>query len=297
MTSFKVFSKKYPKYNKNFYIFGESYAGHYIPAFGARIIKGNKHPHKNHVIIDLKGMGIGNGWVDPYHQYSEYADFLYYNSLLDIVSTELYDWTLYPPCEVLIMSGVWPAALEECSAAMEAALFDAEVQNFRTINVYDVTQRCTVEPLCYDFSLAGTFLAQSAVQKALGVSPQASWVDCNMEVHLDLLGDWVGNFAIDIPIVLQENIPVLIYSGTNDWICNYMGGEKWTNAMKWPGQSAFIAAKTKSWSVKGNVAGNVKTAKNFTFLTVFNAGHMVPMNQPVNALSMVQTFISGNPFS
>jgi len=293
---FQVFFKNHTKYNKNFFIFGESYAGHYIPAFGARIVAGNKNPNKGNIKIDFKGMAIGNGWVDPYHQYSAYADYLYEKSLLDIISKELYDFTLYPACEALLISGVWPAALEECSLAMETSLLDAEIQNLRTINVYDVTQRCEVEPLCYDFSLAGQFLALPSVRTALGVSPSASWVDCSMSVHLKLLDDWVGNFATDIPSVLAQNIPVLIYSGTNDWICNYMGGQRWTHAMQWPGQNAFNGATTKSWKVLGKRAGDVKTASNFTFLTVLNAGHMVPMNQPRNALSMVQTFISGKSF-
>lgn len=39
---------------------GESYAGHYIPAIGEYIIK---NPDED---INLVGLAIGNGWVDPY---------------------------------------------------------------------------------------------------------------------------------------------------------------------------------------------------------------------------------------
>jgi len=35
---------------------GESYAGHYIPAIGVELLK-NK--------LNLVGVAIGNGWVDP----------------------------------------------------------------------------------------------------------------------------------------------------------------------------------------------------------------------------------------
>jgi len=41
-------------------IVGESYAGHYIPAIGAYLLK------QNNPIMNLQGVAIGNGLVDPY---------------------------------------------------------------------------------------------------------------------------------------------------------------------------------------------------------------------------------------
>jgi carboxypeptidase C (cathepsin A) len=43
-------------------------AGHYIPATAQIILESNSIYTKN-----LKGIGIGNGWVDPYIQYAAYA--------------------------------------------------------------------------------------------------------------------------------------------------------------------------------------------------------------------------------
>jgi carboxypeptidase C (cathepsin A) len=54
--SLLVFFKKNPKYNRDFFIFGESYAGHYIPAFGSRIVAGNKNLKRGDVRIDFKGI-------------------------------------------------------------------------------------------------------------------------------------------------------------------------------------------------------------------------------------------------
>lgn len=43
-------------------------AGHYVPATGQVIVESNSVYAKN-----LKGIGIGNGWVDPYIQYAAYG--------------------------------------------------------------------------------------------------------------------------------------------------------------------------------------------------------------------------------
>eukprot|EP01123_Difflugia_compressa_P013788 TRINITY_DN6622_c0_g1_i1.p1 TRINITY_DN6622_c0_g1~~TRINITY_DN6622_c0_g1_i1.p1 ORF type:complete len:431 (-),score=75.01 TRINITY_DN6622_c0_g1_i1:183-1475(-) len=290
------FFKQNPKYNNQVYIFGESYAGHYIPAFGARVVSGNQNLQPGDLTVNLKGIAIGNGWVDPYTQYGAYADLLASKNLLDKTSQDTYNDVLYPACAGLISSGLWPAAFEECSLSTEGVLADAELQAGRTINVYDVTIPCQVEPLCYDFSDADTYLNLADVKAGLGASPNVTWEDCNQAVHLLFLDDWVGNFADDVPAILAANVDVLIYSGTNDFICNYIGGSRWVSAMKWPGQTAYNAASYVNWEVDGKVAGQSKSAQGLTFLQVYNAGHMVPMNQPVNSLAMVQQFIQQKQF-
>jgi serine carboxypeptidase-like clade 4 len=58
-----------------FFVTGESYAGHYIPAISSRIIQANQN--KEGLPINIQGSAIGNGWVDPYIQYGAYAEFAY----------------------------------------------------------------------------------------------------------------------------------------------------------------------------------------------------------------------------
>lgn len=52
-----------------------------------------------------------------------------------------------------------------------------------------------------------------------------------------------------------------------------------------------MAAPYKEWMVNGNSAGQLRSYKNFQFLRVYEAGHMVPMNQPENSLEMLRQFI------
>jgi carboxypeptidase C (cathepsin A) len=59
------FLTKYDTYQKNkFFLFGESYAGHYVPAAAHRIWLGNKN-NEHTVKINLKGVAVGNGMTNP----------------------------------------------------------------------------------------------------------------------------------------------------------------------------------------------------------------------------------------
>ncbi|XP_039158962.1 LOW QUALITY PROTEIN: serine carboxypeptidase-like 48 [Eucalyptus grandis] len=70
----QAFFAAHPQLVKNdFYITGESYAGHYIPAFAARVQQGNKA--KEGIHINLKGFAIGNGLTNPEIQYEAYTDY------------------------------------------------------------------------------------------------------------------------------------------------------------------------------------------------------------------------------
>jgi len=67
--------------------------------------------------------------------------------------------------------------------------------------------------------------------------------------------------------------------------------------MVWPGQQAFNKSPEVIWHVGGQPAGSAKSAAGLTFLKVLNAGHMVPMDQPVNALDMLSRFTTNSPFN
>ncbi len=58
----------------------------------------------------------------------------------------------------------------------------------------------------------------------------------SVKVYSMLLDDWIGNFAVDVPKILAANVRVLVYSGDKDFICNYIGGQRWVANMDWPGK-------------------------------------------------------------
>ena len=284
------FYEKYPKYAKlPLYIMGESYAGHFIPAFSACIL--NNSPTVTH---NLKGIGIGNGWVDPKQQYPAYTEFM-----LDIgyITQTEYERLnkARDDCEALIDRNDVVIAAIVCNNYRNAVLATAEHNLGRTICNYDVRIPCAVPPLCYNFSNINTFMNTPEVQTSLGVN--RPWTVCNHTVHAALLGDVNKEFETDVALTLEKGVKVLVYSGKVDYICNYKGGLAWTSAMNWPGKSQFNAKSFIDWNFNGKKVGASRSYSNLTFLEVENAGHLVPHDQPEVALEMLQQFLSGKLFS
>jgi len=104
------------------------------------------------------------------------------------------------------------------------------------------------------------------------------------------------SYSYKVPLLLDSGIRVLVYSGMLDLICNYVGGEMWTSAMQWSGQPGFVSAQYAPWVISGQTAGYFKGYEGLTWLEVEGAGHMVPHDQPSNALAMLKTFLSNQPF-
>lgn len=294
------FLMQYPQFQTvPFYITGESYAGHYIPSVATRILAGNEVGGEP-IIINLDAIAIGNGLVNPAVQYSQYLPFIAVQNVLPNSSLSIMAAGL-PACEAAIASCGFNSTtgLEGCLTAMGTCnLFELMPFQLSGLNVYDVREKCAVPPLCYNFTNVDLFLAQPAVISALGTTG-ITWQSCNKIVELELVfaGDWMRDLSLEIPAILASKVRVIVYSGEYDFVCNWYGGLAWTNALVWPGQSAFVSAQNTTWiSTDGQIGGSARTFDGFTFLRVKDAGHMVPLNQPQRALDLLSRVISGEPF-
>ena len=250
---------------RDLYITGESYAGHYIPAIADFVVK---HPDEN---IILKGVAIGNGWVDPYAQYPAYVEFAKLNNLISSSTSLLLNGAM-KICQGLIKTGVWPLALYECQFSSTIILGNPVAPSF---NVYDIRKKCDNPPLCYDFSLMDKFIAREDVRQELKVGNR-KWTSCNMLVHTFMLGDWITNMQSNVINLINNKVKVLVYSGDKDFICNWKGGEAWTNSLNWDKSAEFNKKEYSKWNVNEKAAGEYRNVDNFTFLRVYDAGHMVP---------------------
>ena len=65
------------------------------------------------------------------------------------------------------------------------------------------------------------FLAHSDVRADLGVGTH-SWEQCNRVVEIFLLSDWIKEFKDAVSTILSQDKRVLVYSGKEKFICNYL---------------------------------------------------------------------------
>ena len=163
------------------------------------------------------------------------------------------------------------------------------------MNPYDMRVKCAVPPLCYNFSNVGAYLKRPEVLSAIGVDgSKHAWSSCNRLVAMgfELAGDWMKSYQQMLPDQLNSGIKVLIYAGDQDFICNWLGNQAWAQALPWPHQGEFNTTKPVAWNVAGKEAGTLQSSNGFSFLRVYDAGHMVPRDQPQHALAMLNAFIS-----
>ncbi|KAL2328561.1 hypothetical protein Fmac_021988 [Flemingia macrophylla] len=276
----------------DFYITGESYAGHYIPALASWINQSNKQ--KQGIHINLKGFAIGNGLTNSLVQYKAYPDFALDNGLITKADYGNIS-KLIPDCEQAVQTCESERG-DSCEIALYVCqnIIRAILNITNDINYYDIRRKCEVPPLCYDFQNVDKLLNQQAVKSALGVRDDFQYVLCNKTVHDAMLQDWMRNMEVVIPALLEDEIKMLVYAGDKDLVCNWLGNSWWVNATKWSGKEEFSASPTVKFVVDGVVAGSLNSYGPLSFLKVYDAGHMVPMDQPKVALQMIKSWMKGN---
>ncbi|ODQ66215.1 peptidase S10, serine carboxypeptidase [Nadsonia fulvescens var. elongata DSM 6958] len=289
-----LFFKQFPEYAEpDFHIAGESYAGHYIPVFASEILS---HDDNN---FNLTSVLIGNGLTDPLTQYDYYEPMacgrggapsvLEPEQCQDMIDAQ-------PRCNSLINScyesqSVWscvPAALY-CNNKMMGPYQQTGK------NVYDIRTECEGGSLCYiELDWIDKYLNTPEVKRAVGAEVD-TYEGCNFDVNRNFLfaGDWMKPYHTAVITLLEQGLPVLIYAGDKDFICNWLGNEAWTKELEWSGKKEFGKAPIKSWTVDGEEVGKVTNYEHFTFLRVYEAGHMVPADQGKASLNMLNRWING----
>lgn len=178
-----------------FFVFGESYGGHYVPAISSRVYQGNQAKEGLH--INLKGIGIGNGLTDPVIQYQYYPEMAMNNSYdIKCVTDEQYTSMVEHVPKCTKMAEACQLDVEACEPAdTYCNLFETTPYYSSGLNPYDIRKPCGDDPLCYDFSNIDTFLNLESTRKALHVSDEVkTWESCNNGVNAMFVSDWMRNF-------------------------------------------------------------------------------------------------------
>ncbi|XP_038707326.1 serine carboxypeptidase-like [Tripterygium wilfordii] len=285
----KKFFEEYRDFVRNdFFITGNSYAGHYVPALASKIQQENK---KNEgLIIKLKGIAIGNGLTNAGIQLPTIPFFAKINGLITETKYSFIKEEMVPKCE---------ESIKNCDMgdqiACERAYTDCNdiVQEIRNVagnkNFFDIRVD-RLGPLNYDYSKMESFLNTQSVQDALGVQHR-TFVPWNFTIFRALQRDYVKRYDTKIPDLLKNKIKVLVYNGEKDLMCNWMGSFNWVTEMEWYDKEKFGEAPLAPFHVDGKTVGDRTNYGPLTFIKVLNAGHKVSMDQPKVAWQMLQNWM------
>jgi len=296
----QAFFQHFTQYqNLDFFVTGESYGGHYVPTVSHRIWQGNQN--KEGLQINLKGLAVGNGLTDPLEQYGSYPEMAHDGGKSEggTAPGVITNWFVYrrmksyvQPCLDKIAKCTSESTYQACVDAQ--SFCNAELVGPYAAtgqNQYDQRIKCKVPGLCYNFSAPTDWLNKPDVQKALGVTKK--WESCNYAVNAQFQGDWMLSYNTKLLDLLASGVRVLIYAGDCDFICNWLGNKNWALKLQWPHNAEFNAAEDKAFMTNGKQTGRIRTANGFSFFQMFQAGHMVPMDQPEATSQMINQFISG----
>ncbi|KAF8632313.1 hypothetical protein AX15_001936 [Amanita polypyramis BW_CC] len=292
------FYKVFPQYkNVDTYLGGESFAGQWIPYFADAVLESNLGIH-------LRGAAIGNGWIDPRRQYATYLDYVVKMGILEENSEpwkkakRAVDRCVDATNKITHFE---PMSVKECARLL---LEVAEIREKKVngtemcINIYDVRLDDT-KPDCGmnwppDIKPITTYLDRPDVVNALHATDHSGkWVECRGTIHSHFDEQRLNASITILPKVLSK-IPVLIYAGDQDLICNYVGLEAMMKAMTWNGGTGLGTVQTQSWSVNNMPAGTWVTSRNLTYTKIFNASHMAPFDVPHITHDMILRFMDVN---
>ncbi|EGO27752.1 carboxypeptidase KEX1 [Serpula lacrymans var. lacrymans S7.9] len=294
----RTFYKIFPEYQSvDTYLGGESYAGQYIPYFANAILASS-------IQVPLRGIAIGNGWIDARSQYPAYLDYAVKHGLVEDNSEQYRkgkQTTDECMAEFNSITGPEPIHVGICEGlALSIPSNNQKIVDGKLTctNVYDVRLQDTF-PACGmnwppELKNVTSYLARKDVINALHASAKStSWVECFGRVSQELR-DQLSPSAITLLPNVLEKIPVLLFAGDQDFICNYMGIESMIKTMNWNGETGLGVVKTQSWSVEGSPAGTWVSSRNLTYVKIFNASHMAPYDVPNVAHDMILRFMGMN---
>ncbi|KAJ2955056.1 hypothetical protein NQ176_g11431 [Zarea fungicola] len=232
----------FPEYSRDdIYIGGESYAGQYIPYIAQAIIDRNsKRPDH----WSLQGLLLGNPWMSPNEQYDSYMKFAFEKKLLDKDSDAAKQLiAMERTCHTMMASDPGRVTYGSCESILTDLLLATSKQNGgddSCLNMYDVRLKDSY-PSCGmnwppDLEYVTPYLRRKEVVTALNINPERSvgWQECNGGVN-SAFHPMKSKPSVELMPAILKEVPVLIFSGAEDLICNHIGTEDMIANMEWNG--------------------------------------------------------------
>ncbi|KAF2672778.1 carboxypeptidase B-like-like protein [Microthyrium microscopicum] len=286
------------------YFAGESYAGQHIPHIAEAILDRNKQSAKP---WNLKGLLIGNGWISGPDQYPAYLQFAYEKGLLKAGTQEsrVIEAKQNACTQVLSDGGKDRVDVPECEAILSEILFQTSTGDGNSrmcYNMYDVRLK-DKHPSCGmswppDLEQVTPYLRRPDVTAALHIDnakQRAGWTECNGAVGGAFRARASTPAVKLLPDILKE-IPIILFSGDQDLICNHLGTEELIHNLEWNNGKGFEIspgtwAPRRAWTVASESAGFYQEARNLTYVLFYNSSHMVPFDHPRRTRAMLDRFM------
>ncbi|CAG8677460.1 31448_t:CDS:10 [Gigaspora margarita] len=283
------FFEIFPEYAKDeMYLAGESFAGTFIPYIASAILKRNSERKSSvNLRYNLKGIAIGNGWIDPIAQHN----------LLD----EEHKTLAKDQLDICMKSQKEKVRIhsDECEKILRLILKNSRKrvgEKETCINQYDIRDHSDSFPSCgiswpYELETVSTYLRRSDVIGAIHASAQQiGWIECNNGVGRGFDNDPSPPSVQLLPSILKQ-INVLLYAGDQDLICNRKGLEDMIKELEWNGAKGFQNLTEKPWVVNDKPAGYMLSERNLTYVVVHDASHMISYDKPGASMALMYWFM------
>ncbi|WMV10707.1 hypothetical protein MTR67_004092 [Solanum verrucosum] len=235
--------QRFPEYkNRDFYIAGESYAGHFVPQLAEIILQHNKRAKKN--LINLKGIMIGNAVIN--FETDEKGMYEYHASH-GLIPDEIFE-QIDRYCNFSDKSLPQP---HQCDNAIDIAIADTDPIDLYNIyaplcpksddlsttyytfnkNSINYGMQQEIDPCSDNYLIA--YMNRPDVQKALHANVtkiKHNWQPCS-----EVIESWKDSPLSIIPVikkVMANGIRVWIFSGDTDGIVPVTSTKKSIKKMK-----------------------------------------------------------------
>ena len=263
------------------YLVGESYGGTYMPVLAKQILEANE----NGANLNLGGVVIVAGWVDPLVQVGTIARYALTHGLIDSDQKEKLD-KIYKRCQKA-MEGPPPSSQQATETCESIQPKIAKMSGRYLTNIAETGD--------IDYQPIIDYLNRADVRAAIHARPEGLF-----ELGSDQVAEnyQVGEMDSQRGVVadlLDAGVPVMVVSGLNDGKdVNFLGARKWMSKMDWKGSNKYANAGREKWTSDGEVLGYSRSARGLTSLEVIGAGHLTPRDQP-KLIEPISEWIAANP--
>ncbi|KAI7374961.1 Pheromone-processing carboxypeptidase, partial [Hortaea werneckii] len=124
---------------------------------------------------------------------------------------------------------------------------------------------------------------------------KTGWEECNGQVG-NAFKAWHSKPSVTLLPRILETVPIVLFSGDQDLICNHIGTENLISSLEWNGAKGMETepghwAPKRDWTFEGEPAGTYQASRNLTYVKFYNSSHMVPFDYPRRTRDMLDRFM------